>query len=242
MMTEWAVVIRTCLIDDYIRFGLAQGVDVVLNLGAGLDTRPYRMDLPKSLVWIEVDYPDVIEFKDKRLSAEEPRCHLERLRFDLANLPERRELLAKTNARATKILVLTEGVVPYLTVEQVASLADDLHMLDRAAYWILDYFAPQALKYRQRVMRDRMQNAPFRFKPSDWFGFFRDHGWPLRELRFLVEEGVRLNRPLKLPRPLMAVLAIRLLFASKQRKEALKKLVGYAILERATSTASPAVG
>src|SRR5262245_61052111 len=39
--TSWAVVMRTCMIDDFIRFAIAQGVDTVLNLGAGLDTRPY---------------------------------------------------------------------------------------------------------------------------------------------------------------------------------------------------------
>jgi hypothetical protein len=27
----------------------------ILNLGAGLDTRPYRMDLPRSLRFVEVD-------------------------------------------------------------------------------------------------------------------------------------------------------------------------------------------
>ena len=85
-MTGWAVVIRTCIIDDYIRFAIAQGVDTVLNLGTGLDTRPYRLDLPRSLVWVEADYPDMIEFKEKRLSSEKPRCQLERVKLDLANL------------------------------------------------------------------------------------------------------------------------------------------------------------
>ena len=52
-MTTWAVVIRTCIIDDFIREAIAQGADTILNLGAGLDTRPYRMELPASLAWIE---------------------------------------------------------------------------------------------------------------------------------------------------------------------------------------------
>jgi methyltransferase (TIGR00027 family) len=45
-ITAWIVAIRTCVIDDYIRWAIAQGVDTTLNLGAGLDTRPYRLDLP----------------------------------------------------------------------------------------------------------------------------------------------------------------------------------------------------
>src|SRR5215831_5539603 len=56
-MIAWTVVIRTCIIDDYIKSALAHGIDTVLNLGAGLDTRPYRMALPRTLRWVEADYP-----------------------------------------------------------------------------------------------------------------------------------------------------------------------------------------
>lgn len=66
-MIAWTVAIRTCIIDDYIRFAVVEGVDTVLNLGAGLDTRPYRMDLPGSLDWVEADYPQIIEYKKSRL-------------------------------------------------------------------------------------------------------------------------------------------------------------------------------
>lgn len=48
----WVVVLRTCIIDDYIREAIAAGCDTILNLGAGLDTRPYRLELPPSLRWV----------------------------------------------------------------------------------------------------------------------------------------------------------------------------------------------
>lgn len=73
-MTGWVVTIRTVIIDDYINSAIAQGIDTILNLGAGLDTRPYRMDLPQSLLWIEADYPQMIDFKSERLANEQPRC------------------------------------------------------------------------------------------------------------------------------------------------------------------------
>ena len=38
-----------------------------MNLGAGLDARPYRMELPETLRWIEVDYPQVIDWKAEKL-------------------------------------------------------------------------------------------------------------------------------------------------------------------------------
>src|SRR3954464_2635980 len=58
--TRWTLVIRTVLIDRYIDAAIEAGVDTILNLGAGLDTRPYRMTLPASLQWIEVDQANII--------------------------------------------------------------------------------------------------------------------------------------------------------------------------------------
>jgi hypothetical protein len=72
--------------------------------------------------WL-ADYSRVIEFKEKRLASEKPRCQLERVKLDLANVSERRQMFATINARAKKVLVLTEGIVPYLSIEEVGSLA-----------------------------------------------------------------------------------------------------------------------
>jgi methyltransferase (TIGR00027 family) len=229
--TSWAVVMRTCIIDDYIRFAITEGVDTVLNLGAGLDTRPYRMDLPSSLVWIEVDYPDIIAFKEERLQNESPRCRLSRLKRDLANKTEREQVLADANARAKKILVLTEGVVPYLSEEDVASLAGELKSLDRVAYWVVDYISPIASKYRPRQMKRKLQNAPFKFEPEDWSGFFERHGWRSKEMRYFADEADRLKRPLQFPLWIKLIWVVRAKFLSKQRRESFRKLAGYALLE-----------
>jgi methyltransferase (TIGR00027 family) len=232
MMTAWAVAIRTHIIDEYIQFALAQGVDTVLNLGAGLDTRPYRMDLPSNLLWIEADYPATVEFKETRLAGHTPHCRLERVKVDLNNPPERENFLSSARARSKKLLVLTEGVIPYLTVEQAASLADDLHALQPVFYWIVDYFAPQIMKYRQRMSKRKLKNAPFQFHPPDWFGFFAKHGWRCKEIRYLAEEGERLKRPVQLSRFIKLVLAIRRPFVSAEKRAAFRKFAGYVLLER----------
>jgi methyltransferase (TIGR00027 family) len=230
--TGWSVVLRTCIIDDYIRQAIADGVDTILNLGAGLDTRPYRMELPESLLWIEADYPHMIEFKEERLAKEKPRCRLERVKIDLANVEERRRMLAAVDARTRKMLVLTEGVVPYLNEEQGASLADDLRALEHARYWVLDYFSPEVVTYRGRNgMHRHMQNAPFQFAPEDWWGFFEKHGWKQKEVRYYPEEAERRNRKLKLPWAMQLMFRARGLFLSKERRQAFMKMAGYTILE-----------
>jgi O-methyltransferase involved in polyketide biosynthesis len=81
------------------------------------------------------------------------------------------------NADAAKILVLTEGVAPYLTESDVATLADDLKETDKVRYWIIDYFSPEAIGFGKKMHARFMPNAPFRFAPKDWFGFFEAHGW-----------------------------------------------------------------
>ena len=235
-ITSQIVVIRTCIIDDFIRFAISEGVDTIVNLGAGLDTRPYRMDLPESLLWIEVDYPRVIEFKNERLAAQKPRCRLERVALDLANLPERRKLVEGINARAKKLLIITEGVVSYLSEEDVASLADDLRALDHAYGWIVEYFSSQLAKIRmRRGFNRKMQNAPFKFMPKDWFAFFAAHGWRTKRIGYLPEEAERLGRPIRLPGFLGVLMKLRALFASPERREAFRKFQAYVLLERTAS-------
>jgi methyltransferase (TIGR00027 family) len=231
MFTSWAVVVRTCIIDDFIRFALAEGVDVVLNLGAGLDTRPYRMKLPSSLRWIEVDYPGVIAFKEERLQEEKSRCQLTRVKLDLTNGSDRRQMLASADAQAGKMLVLTEGVVPYLSEEEVGSLADEIKSLDHAAFWIVDYYSATAIKFRPRQMKHKLRNAPFKFAPQDWFGFFEQHGWRCKEMRYLAEEARRLKRPMQFPFWKKLIWAARSRFLTQQQRDDVQKLAGFALLE-----------
>lgn len=45
----WPIVARTHIIDRLVTDAVRDGADAVLNLAAGLDSRPYRMKLPPSL-------------------------------------------------------------------------------------------------------------------------------------------------------------------------------------------------
>jgi methyltransferase (TIGR00027 family) len=51
--------------DDWTRAFLADHADaVVVHLGAGLDTRVWRVDPDPGVLWFDVDYPDVIELRE----------------------------------------------------------------------------------------------------------------------------------------------------------------------------------
>jgi methyltransferase (TIGR00027 family) len=233
----WSVVIRTCIIDDLIRSSIAAGTDTILNLGAGLDTRPYRMDLPSTLRWIEVDFPHVIDLKETVLAGETPRCSLQRVKLDLSDTDQRQRFLTDVAATTRNALVLTEGVIPYLTTEEVAALARDIRSHPSLRHWITDYFSPAAYHYRRRKgISAVMKSAPFRFEPADFFGFFRDLGWQPKVIKYIPEEAERLKRPLPLSWPMRLRLKLVSLILPAAKLQAMKRFMGYVLMEPSQSS------
>src|SRR5205814_9443672 len=86
------------------------GVGTVLNLAAGLDTRPYRLPLPPALRWVEADFPDVIAYKQEQIAGERPACALERVGIDLSDLAGRLAEVDRTGAAANRVMVVSAGL------------------------------------------------------------------------------------------------------------------------------------
>jgi len=183
----WVMTIRTVAIDRLIQEALSRGVDTVINLGTGLDTRPYRMPLPSTLRWIEVDFPPIITLKNERLEKEVPRCKLERIPLDLSNRKTRTDLFERLSSESGKALVITEGVLPYLDESDVESLAKDLLSQPTFEFWIQDFY--NGSHRVPRRWRKGLASAPFKFKVPDWFAFFELLGWLPESTIFTAEEG-----------------------------------------------------
>lgn len=230
MHSEWTVIMRTVVIDEYIQKMVKEGVDTVLNLGAGMDTRPYRMKLPSTLKWIEVDYPHIIAHKSKLLKNETPTCQLTHVELDLADAQKRIAFFEKTASQSKNILVLTEGVVLYLTERQTADLATDLYRFPEFKYWIVEYMSPEVYPYLQDPVRTaNLKNAPFQFFPSDWLEFFEKNKWVTKELKFLGEVGVQLKRPMPLP----GFVNLYKWLLPKSAFEKANRMTGFLLLQRA---------
>jgi methyltransferase (TIGR00027 family) len=191
----WSMVTRTYLIDQFVTDQIRQGMDMVVNLAAGLDARPYRMQLPPSLRWIEVDLPEILDYKENILRDEKPVCALERFRLDLSNLQARRALFTQLGNHARKVLVITEGLVIYLTADAVAALAQDLAAPPSFHSWILDIASPGLLRMLQKRMAAQLnQAAPFKFAPDEGPDFFLRYGWKPADVRSLLKNAARLKR------------------------------------------------
>jgi O-methyltransferase involved in polyketide biosynthesis len=188
------------------------------------------MMLPKSLQWIEADYPAIISHKESVLRDSTPSCKLTRVAIDLADGEKRREFLASAAPDAKRVLILTEGVIVYLSPEQVSELARDLLAQPRFAYWIAEYFNPKVYPHLQRAVRTiKMRNAPFLFYPDDWYGFFARLGWAERETRYSGEVAVEHGR--RPPMPWFARLLYP--FFPRKAKEEAMRMTGYVVFRRA---------
>jgi len=189
---RFQVVVRTALIDELVVSAIRErGVDAVLALAAGLDTRPYRLDLPSGLKWIEVDLPDLISYKDKVMTGENPNCVLERIPLDLVDPVARRGLFRLLDAEAHRVLVLSEGLLSYLDSDAVAGLADDLHACNHFVEWVTELAGAQVLQGRRGATHDL--DTTMRFAPAEGTSFFLPHGWREAEYHDMFDEGRRFN-------------------------------------------------
>lgn len=186
----WPVVARTLIIDEMILGAIADGCDCVLNLAAGLDTRPYRLELPSDLRWIEVDLPQIVKEKAELLAGEAPRCDLVHVMADLADPKTRTQCFDEAFAGRRKALVLTEGLLMYLTDATVEALAEELKCPE-VAWWVLETVSPPVRDLMMTKMSTDMANAPVRFAPPDGIAFFEDLGWRVREVRSPIQVARR---------------------------------------------------
>lgn len=193
----WAWVTRTYLFDQIIQQEIANGVDLIVNCAAGLDARPYRMQLPATLDWVEADLPEILAYKAERLAADKPACRLERVAVNLADASTRREFLEKIAARGKRGLVLTEGLLIYLTQEEVRQLASDLAGTASLQRWLLDMHSPRLLAMMQRSTGKALEQAgaPFKFGPAEGPDFFVAHGWKPVRVEGMLATAAKFGRP-----------------------------------------------
>jgi methyltransferase (TIGR00027 family) len=226
----WPLIVRTAVLDEVILERVrSHGADMVLNLAAGLDARPWRLDLPRELRWVDVDLPDILAYKTGMLAGEPTRCRYEAVAADLTDAAARDAVFARLAAEASRVLVVTEGLLVYLTAEAVAELATALHRHVAFRWWISDIASPALLKRMQKMWGKQLGagNAPFRFAPPEGSGYFARYGWREIQWRSTLVEAHRLGREMRgawLPRLVMKLVP--------WKAEEIRRFSGYPLLER----------
>lgn len=192
----WAWTTRTWIFDQLIMSHIAAGADAIVNLAAGLDARPYRMEIPSSLHWYEVDMPALIEYKNEVLRDERPRCRLERIPLDLSDVAGRRSVLERIGRQARNALVVTEGLIIYLEADAVTALARDLAAIAGFRAWVTDLVSPGLLRILQKGIGSALSNAdaPLKFGPTEGPLFFEPTGWRATQVLSTLRAARRLRR------------------------------------------------
>jgi methyltransferase (TIGR00027 family) len=190
----WPWITRAKLVDELTLASVADGCDRVLNLAAGLDTRPYRLPLSAALPWIEADLPAVIAEKERVLAGEAAHCGLSRESIDLADPGARASFFDRNLLGARRALVITEGLLGYLDQGAVQSLVQDLRR-PGIRWWITDVSSPALRRVSQKRLRKHLANAPLKFAaPESGVAWFEAFGWEARDIRSVVREAVRFRR------------------------------------------------
>jgi methyltransferase (TIGR00027 family) len=231
----WAMIVRTQLFDEVILETIRrEKVDLVVNLACGLDARAWRLDVPPELRWVDVDFPVMIDYKTEVMKNERPVCRYEAISADLTNDAARSALFATLGASAQRVMVVSEGLLIYLTPEQVGTLARDLHAQSAFRWWMIDLASPQLLQRMTKMWGGDVTggNAPFLFAPADGTAFFAEHGWRERTYYGTMENAQRLKREMRGMWMYKIIGAVMGLFASKESKAAWKRFSGCVLLER----------
>lgn len=229
----WPMIVRTAVMDEIIVKAVHdRGVDTVLNLAAGLDTRPYRLDLPADLQWFDADLPEMLDYKEAQLAGEQPKCHLELAKVDLTDGGQRTALFERVGGAGQNVLVVTEGLLVYLEPEQVTALATDLRA-QPLRWWLIDIASPRLLKMLEKTWGAKLRDGgtPFCFAPAEGTAFFEPTGWYEHEFRSTGEEARRLDR---MPR-MIRFFGLLSKLSSKQKQQEARRMAGIVMLRAGPS-------
>lgn len=186
---------RTVAIDRAVREAAGEdGSDQLVILGAGLDARAWRLaELASSTVW-EVDHPASQEDMRRRVGGRRPVAgHLEWVPLDLADQPLAPPLLAAGFEPTRASTWVWEGVVPYLTTQQVGSTLRQVAPLAAPrSRLVVNY---QGRSWVAALMRRAMrgvgrllrQQDPLRAEP------WRSHWTPAQMAELLQRHGFRVE-------------------------------------------------
>ena len=181
---------RKRFIDDKLKEAL-DDIDAVVILGAGLDTRAYRLTRQVRMPVFEVDLPVNIAMKAKtvRRVLGQPPLSVRLVALDF----EQDDLLTalaehgyRTDYRA---FFVCEGVTQYLTEGGVRRTLEGLRAAAPGSRLVFTYvrrdFIDGSNRYGSRTLyrntRQRHQLWRFGLEPDEVAGFIADYGWRLVE-------------------------------------------------------------
>jgi methyltransferase (TIGR00027 family) len=173
--------VRVRWFDDIVESAAARVRQIVL-LGAGLDTRPFRLELPADLDWYDVDRAEVFTAKRQVLAGGVPKCRWHTVVGDVGEDWDTALLGTGFDPRAATLWI-AEGLFFYLTEQAIITLlraAADLcgsgSLFTADVTGTLGLHSPAMQPYRDWCAAN---GVPPPFGSDDPVGLFEAGGWQL---------------------------------------------------------------
>jgi len=184
------ILARKRYIDDKLTAKLS-AVEAVVNLGAGFDTRLYRLPgVSKLPVW-EIDQQNNIRLKQKQLqrvfNTFPPNTRLVENDFDKTSVED--ALLNNGYSFNMKTFFIEEGVTQYLTESAVNSIFENLRNTQAGSLFVFTYVRRDFIEgksfygwekgYEKYVLKDKIWLSGK--NPEEWPSFLKQYGWKVKE-------------------------------------------------------------
>ena len=209
------VLCRKRYIDDKLLEAIQAGIQTVVILGAGLDTRAYRPPLMGSLSVFEVDLPENIAFKKARVQEMfgevPPHARLVALDFDRGELGDVLTLVGYYPE--DKSFFIWEAVTQYLGETGIHKTMKLLSEAASGSRLVFTYICKDFIDGRDKHGLDKVYEV-YRVKRPIWrFGlepegvddFLRQYGWRELEQAGVQEYTSRYLKPAGRPMPVMDI-------------------------------------
>jgi len=175
---QFGIGVRSRFMDELLLQSLAsKPISTVICLGCGLDTRPWRLDLSPDLRWIEVDFADMLDYKEGLMSAETPRCRRERITADVNDAAQRDALFAVVGPEPA--FLITEGLLMYLPAATVEAMAAECWQKSGIVHWMSDITSSAFAKMvgMDTVQQVRDVQASDSLSGEQILSVIRQNGW-----------------------------------------------------------------
>ncbi|WP_424883466.1 class I SAM-dependent methyltransferase [Streptomyces sp. SLBN-8D4] len=201
LAVSFSIVIRTKFLDDLLRDACASGVRQVVLLGAGMDSRAFRMDWPEGTRLFEVDTAAPLDFKAAVLRQERAvaRCERITVAVDLReDWPS--ALAAAGHDPAEPTAWIAEGLLIYLPEDAVELLLTHISTQSAAgsrmgltlgSRGVIERFGADAVPGSAASMWISEM-------PDDPVAWLAGHGWEAHS-RTLRECAAAYGRPISTP-------------------------------------------
>ncbi|NIM95089.1 MAG: SAM-dependent methyltransferase [Anaerolineales bacterium] len=175
---------RKRYIDDKLVEALGSGIDAVVILGSGLDTRAYRIPQISTVRVYEIDLPQMISYKEGKLrqlyGSVPPHVKLIPIDFDRQHLED--ALKDHGYSFDQTSFIIWEGVTQYISETAVRAVLESLAKVRQASRMVFTYITKDFIDGERKYGLERLSRRTrglwrFGLHPSQTAAFIGKYAW-----------------------------------------------------------------